>query len=395
MRMDKNKKKLIVKYKAQITVLMSIILLLGYVIFSCSDNLFQSYTSEHHVSALFPRLSILGMILTMIVMVLNISAKMQRFMYQQILLFIMLISFVVIPVTLDTYPVIAGISNVIFNLVEPWRQLFVIPAFRATIVGITTALCGAVDIRATALENLWLFDLFRYKQVAIILMVFAFYFWFLAKKIQHLDANEINRTLEQHLPKLSVLFRTYPYIFVSCVLSGLNGGIFYYTYMLALKAMPNQQPSTYQYVIYIGSVVGPIIIGYLADRLGIFLMILISSILLTLLALIGAGLSFASVHVPLAYYITAFIEAALATSLWVMSAGLIGERLLSQGIFRSFAISNVLFICGNILCGYIFEVFLSFEYIKLAFFVLDLILLLLMYFTYLKTASGLPVDAIS
>lgn len=375
---NKTEKSVILTKRKYFVILMSLILLLAYALFIGSDNLLQVYTTQKKMSAIFPKLSILGMLITILVMFSNLFEKAQQLGYQRVLMFILLISFLFLPITLYTYPIVAGISNAIFNLAEPWRQIFVPPALRATIVGITTALSGFVDIRSTAVEQLWDFDLLRYRQVGIILTVAGIVFWKLSKNLEKISS-EISQKQVKPILGIGKLICTYPYIFVICFFSGLNGGIFYYTYFLATQALPTEPATIYQYVIFIGSFFGPVLIGFLADRFGIFFMLMLSGIFLTLIELFIVGIAFAHVQIPIVYYITAFIEAALAATLWPLSASLIGEQLRNQRIFCSFAISNMVFIIGNILCGYIFDVFTTFQSVTLSFAVLNFFLILLVY----------------
>ena len=319
-------------------------------------------------------------------MVFNLCDKMQTLKYQRILMFILLISFIFLPVKLWTYPIIAGISNAIYNLAEPWRQLFIPAAYRATIVGVATTLCALVDLRSTAIEHAWTSDLLHYREMSIFLVICAIIFWFLAKNCQQ----TVETSNENSEPKLGIkkLVFTYPYIFVFFILSGLNGGMFYYTYFLASKALPHAPASTYQYIIYIGSFTGPTVIGLIADRIGIYSMLVITGITLTVAQFFLFGLALTHVETPIIYYIIVFIEAALSQALWILSASLVGERLLKQGIFRSFAISNMAFIFGNIMCSRIFVVFSTFLHIKFMFGILNFLIMgFIIYLNSLDTST--------
>lgn len=390
------KKNQLLDKKMLFVILVSAILLVSYGFFISSANLFQIYVKKNNIASLFPRLAMIGFLITVSIMMLNLFDKMQALKYQRILMFVLLISFVFLPVKLWTYPIIAGISNAVYNLAEPWRQLFIPPAYRATIVGVATTLCALVDLRSTQVEHAWAFDLMRYRAISIILVLCAIIFWFLAKSCQKTMDNaapdlKITPTSNENSePKLGIrkLVFTYPYIFVFFILSGLNGGMFYYTYFLASKALPHTPASIYQYVIYVGSFTGPTVIGFIADSVGIYSMLLITGTTLTIAQFSLFGLALTHVQTPMVYYAIVFIEAALSQALWILSASLVGERLLKHGIFRSFAISNMAFIFGNIMCSRIFVVFSTFEHIKFMFGILDFLIMgLIIYLNFLDTPT--------
>lgn len=175
----------------------------------------------------------------------------------------------------------------------------------------------------------------------------------------------------------------HPYIFIAYFIAGVNSSLFDFTYTLAKEVLPNMLPSNYQNMLYLGSIIIPIALGMLADKKGIFNTMLQAAVALIIVNFIAAILFKLSIKTHSIYFILAFIEGGLAISAATLSASLIGERLKTQGIFRSFAMSGMLFSVGYLCAGRIYEYSAgSFALTKLCIGLCNLILLALLWKSY-------------
>ncbi len=335
--------------------LTSVIFIISYAIFSFGSNLFQFEIFKLNMSSNeFPLLNIISLFIMMGIMFLCFFERFQLLNYQLVLMISLILTLAALPLSFETFPVITGFSNGIYNLTEPWRQLYVPPAIRATVEGITEGFLGFMDIRSVTMESFWDTEIERYRYITLVLAVCAFLFWWLT---QSLKQTELTEKIVQAPESILNLILKYPYIFIICFAAGLNEGLFNYTYFLGKEILPKNYIATYQYVIYVSSIFVPMLIGKMADKYGIFFMVVLTSLLLIGCKFLSSVMALLHVPTPMYYLVIVFLESGSTVSIWMLSASLIGERLHTKGIFRSFALSNVAFGAGNATCGGIYALF--------------------------------------
>lgn len=101
--------------------------------------------------------------------------------------------------------------------------------------------------------------------------------------------------------------------------------------------------------------------------------------------LISAGCDIFQVTSPVVYYILVFLEGGLVSSSICLITALIGERLKMHGIFRAFAISNVIYGIGSMMAGGFFsKVPHIFWLLKTSGALLDILLTTLFWYFYKK-----------
>ncbi len=367
-------------------VLTCVIFLSAYLAYMYVANIFQVYVYDEHLSAIFiPSANIRAQRLSLLVFILCMLKSLQNLERQRWLMLISmacLIIAVAIPTTVKSYPFIPGFSSVVLDLTEPWRQLFVPPAWRATIEGITEGLTGFIDISSIMTENHLIYRLFHYNHHAGIIYTLILAALF-AKLTQKLDGDSLE--IKQKPKSIKSLFTEYPYIFILALFSGLNTGIFSYTYILAKEALPTLPAQYYQSCIYAGSIFGPMIVGRIADKKGIFLTIVWVGALMVPVKILSASFFLMQLSSSVIYYIPAGLEGALAVSLWTLSLSLVGERLRIYGIFRAFALSNLTFSIGMLMASRFYEFFIaSFFQTKLMMGFADLFIIGLLIYFYKK-----------
>ncbi len=287
------------------------------------------------------------------------------------------------PLSFTSYPAMAGFSNAIFDLTEPWRQFFAPPGLRATIEGVTEGLTGVIDISTVALEQSWSHHLSRYHYIAPIFLLLLLFFWILGRKLVHAKF----ATHQQDIIPKSILqlLKQYPFIFIACLFGGINTSIFNYTLFLIKSNAPHVAVQNYQYSIYLGSIIGPIILGRIADKKGIFNTLIYSSIMLIIIRSFIMG--FLELHITSFHgcYVLTFFVGCLTATIWTLIVSLVGERLRNQGIFRSFAISNIIFQIGFIIASNIFRYYNSpFHITKFLLLFIDIVLVSIMWNFYKK-----------
>ena len=157
-----------------------------------------------------------------------------------------------------------------------------------------------------------------------------------------------------------------PYVFILCLLGGVNEGVFNFGYIFGKETLRDMPPQYYQYVVSIGGMIGPILFGALADKKGIFFMTIFLSAILILANFSFVAFVLTHVQHPIFYYVTAFVESAMAMSLVTLGVALVGERLKLKGIFRAFTLSNLFFGLGIIIASRIVQLttpsFLAFKF---------------------------------
>lgn len=337
----------------------------AYAIFTMIENIAQSFIIAHHINdAKYPALNVLASRVLTLFMLICLLKRFQQLKYQRILMsisLILLILLLFIPISSQTYPFISGISSAIFNLTEPWRQLFVPPAIRTTVEGFTEGLTSAFDLLGVFVEKDWSPAKHDYRYIAACLSIILVLFWWLSPSIAPIKSTAHSQST---VLLLKNLFVQYPYIFVASFLAGFNETIFSYSAIIAHEILPSIPGKTYQNIIYISGFLMPILVGPLADKYGIYLSLIVVSIGIMFIKLITMLLLSAHVTTFLFYYITVFFEAGFCASLWTLDAALLGERLRYVGIFRSFAICNIVFSLGVRLASRLYEWF-SFSFITI------------------------------
>lgn len=328
---------------------------LSYAIWVSSINLFQHYVTDHGLaSAVYYDRTIFSIRIMILVIGLNLLAKFQNQNYQRILMLILVIATLLLPVSLKTYPLLAGFNDTITELGKAWFQLYVPPAFRATLAGLLTSFTGLIKIRSTTATQYWEQAIIHKYILASILTILLFFFWKFTLKLQKIE-QEHHPSVTKHAPDNIVkLLRKNPYIFITCFVFGFNNGIFYYTFLLGAAALPDKAPEVYQYIMYAGSILGPVVIGRFADKFGIALISMYVIALITFCKFLNFSLAFTEITTSHYFYIVAFIEAAFAASLSSLNVSIVGERLRNRGIFRSFAISTIIYSLGALLYGRVY-----------------------------------------
>lgn len=371
------------RYRLLFVWLTSVIFLAAYFIFVSTGNVFQNYAFEHHLDRhIFPYMNIVAMRISTVLIALCLLNTLQSIEYQRYFILALLFFLgvgLLVPLSLTSYSIVSGLSQVIFSLTEPWRQLYAPPALRATIEGITEGLTGVFDLTGMSIERRWSHHLALFHYVAPIVITLMIVFWQLTRKLKYVTISKITQTPQS----LSDLFTKHPYIFIACLFGGINESIFSYTFILGKEALPHFSPQYYQCALYAGSIIGPILMGRLADKRGIFLICLISGISLTVIKMLTAffSLPFNAIFQPYPHYILAFIEGGLSASIWVLSVAFVGERLRTRGIFRAFAMSNIFFGLGCLIGGRFYEYFsFSFMQTELSIGMLNIILMILFWF---------------
>jgi hypothetical protein len=365
----------------------SIVFLAAYFIFISSANVFQVYAIDHKFSSdMFPSASIFAMRLSLFITLLCTLKSFQNLNRQHFLMLLLLLLLLIVllmPLSFNSYPAMAGLSNAIFDLTEPWRQFYAPPALRATIEGVTEGLTGIIDLSSVAIEQHWSVNLSLYHYVATIFVFLLVFFWMLARKLENTKFSAQQKSVASI--SIGKLLRKYPYIFLACLFGGINTAIFNYTLFLIKANAPQLHAQNYQYSIYLGSIIGPIIIGRLADKKGIFSTLMYLSVLLILLRstiLTSFELKFFAFA---GFYIGSFFLGALTASVWTLTVSLVGERLRSQGIFRAFAISNIFFQIGFIIASRVYQHFDSpFHIVKLSLLFVDIVLVAIIRHFYKK-----------
>ncbi|HMN25905.1 MAG TPA: hypothetical protein PKE38_15480 [Ignavibacteriaceae bacterium] len=373
----------------QFVILTSVIFLTTYALYTFSQNTFQDYIFGHHVEILtIPHANIMALYLSILIQLLCILKSLQSTIRQRWLMLGLIVGLIFVlstNISVVEYPLIPGLSNSIFDLTEPWRQLYVPPVWRATIEGVTASLAGMLDLLSIDVESYMSSHLSqkrRYFTMAF-LMLLLFLFAILTRRIKPITLKNSANQLKYNI---WTILKTYPYIFIACLFSGFNTGIFANAYMLAKEVLPDFPVKYYQYAVNVGSIIGPFVVGWVADRKGIFLVLIWLFLLVIPVKMLTALVFFVEFEQsPHFYYLVAGIEGALAAGFWLLNISLVGERLRFNGIFRMSALSNLFFGLGLMSFFRIFEFFsYSFLHLKIVIGLINFFALGVLWYYYQK-----------
>ncbi|KTD11931.1 hypothetical protein Lgra_1389 [Legionella gratiana] len=322
------------------------IYLITWFITSATSNVIQATVIQQHAaSQTFPVVRHFASVLFTFLLVLSCLKLFQKIHYQRLLMIVVLcvlIGLIAKSVSLQTYSFISAFGNYALNLSEAWRQLFVHPAWRSTVEGILTGLGMVVNLRAIGIEEAWMVHIEAFDRFLYILGGLLILFWYFSKNSTLAQPDAPQTTFS-----FKILFTSYHYLFVLTFLSGFNEGLLSFIPTIAHQVLPDKPIKYYQYAACFGGIIGPMIMGRFGDRLGILYMLFVTTGLLLLCHFLDMLLLQRSGSFIRIYYGTIFLEAAMIVCLISLTTALIGERLRTHGIFRVFALANLIASLGT------------------------------------------------
>lgn len=215
--------------------------------------------------------------------------------------------------------------------------MFVHPAWRGTVEGILEGLGMVVNLRAIGIQEAWMIHIKAFDRFLYVLGSLLILFWYFSKKSKLVQPDEPQTTFS-----FKILLMNYHYLFVLIFLSRFNEAFLSFIPTMAHQVLPDKPITYYQYAACFGGIIGPMIMGRLGDRLGILHMLFVTTGLLLLGHLIDMLLLQKSSSGIRLYYGTIFLETAMIVCLVSLTTALIGERLRTHGIFRVFALANLI-----------------------------------------------------
>lgn len=237
------------KYRLLFIGIICAIYIMAYFIFISAGNVFQDFAFFHHFDEhLFPQINVIALRISTFAMILCVLRFFQSTKNQSILTLTMLSCLIIIllvPISFKSYPFISGLSHIVLNLMEPWRQFYIPAAFRATLEGIVAACCGLIDLSSISFEDSWSQHLDLYHYFAYIGMVFFILFVGFFAIIHRSEKNEPMPVFES-IPAL--LYKN-PCVFIACLFGGVNQAVFSYAFLLEKEILPNISPQNYQYLL--------------------------------------------------------------------------------------------------------------------------------------------------
>jgi magnesium-transporting ATPase (P-type) len=240
--------------------------LLAYFISGESSVYFQDLLASKHLNdKIFDEQNQWALMFMGIILILNMQSLMQSVQYQKVLLLILCTINLFLPINIHFYALLSAVNNTILVLTNAWIQLFCPATLRGMVAGILTGIYGVLDIFDTSIENFRIFDEKAMHSCANLMFILMLVMFWRLKKSSHDLAQQFKPQEDIQIHKL---FQRYLFIFLSCILVGLNSGIFYYTFNDALMIFPSKNPNVFQYMVNIVSVVSPFIFGFIADKYG-------------------------------------------------------------------------------------------------------------------------------
>lgn len=333
------------RYTALVVVTCAIFLITWFIT-SAASNVIQSTVIQEHANPdTFPIARHLAAVLFTSLLALCCLKIFQKVHYQRLLMIVvlcLLIGFIAKSLNLHTYPFISALGNCALNLSEAWRQLFVHPAWRSTLEGILECLGMLLNLRAIDIQKVWMVHIEAFNRFIYVLGGLLLLFWYYSKSSKMTHPDEPQTTFS-----FKVLFMKYHFLFLITFLSGFNESVLSFIPTIAYQILPNKPIVYYQYAAYSGGIIGPLIMGRLGDRLGILQMLFVTTGLLLLGHLLDVFLLQRHSSFFRLYYATIFLETAMMICLISLNTALIGERLRAYGMFRVFALANLIASLGT------------------------------------------------
>ncbi len=359
--------------------------LLSYAILLGGSNLFQWVSAHISYADVYDTQSLKSVCVVVAILSLNLLEHFQKVKYQISLIFLLLVAFLCLHFSLTSYFVLLGIARTLYVLNQAWIQRYAPSEIRTTIAGIVMSLTGLIDLRATMMQSSLDTDIIKGVYIRWALVFFFVLFCLCIRRmgiadvplkqsrptpkvkrtIAHFIAIVINRLKLDGGRAVSIIVSN-PVIIVAFFLGGLDTTLIYYAYAMAKITLPNNPPEYVQYAIYLGATTLPFITGRFADKLGIFPVFVFNVSMQVLLTFFIGFASLIPLKTPIIYYIAAFLESGLASSLCVLAYSMIGSRIKAENLFRAFTIGLLSNYVGSYLYGFIFYAFSkSFSSIKL------------------------------
>ncbi len=351
----------------------------AYLINAYNDYQYRSL-SLHLPEALYAKNSLYSFLVMMGVLALCLFTKFQNFYIQRLLLIFLTIGMLIVPLNIYFFPLYSGLPNAINELGNAWLQLVVPHQFRGTITGIVEGLAGYFDIGSIYFEDKSSFLHIRLDLIYIAIAVSLIIFYFTTRQLENTAvSNKLNPQASESIVGMLI---KYPHVFIACFILGFNDGILYYSLDLARALWPNKSPQTYQYILFVSGIIGPMLIGTFSDKIGRNTSILLVTPLLALCKLASTGLIVLKAHDSIAFYVMASLESAFAVSMWSLVYSLLGEKFDRIGLFRSFCLSTIAIGIGTSTYALLFRKYSpSFALIELTTGLINVLLFVLFYFS--------------
>lgn len=296
-------------------------------------------------------------LMSLSIILLCLWKKMHSYHSQRILLLILLgalAAFLTFPVrTFGTS--VLFLSDIIMNILEPWRQAFVFPQYRAMVEVMQVAIEGVIQV----LIYYSVSDYFFIKYVGqlkyfsgIILILFFNFIWYL----NYFKTFPARSEATDHQLKLRALIQANLDVFLLAVIAGfaISAQVFDHTYVENIPKYINNKYIAISFMS--GGIFLPLIIGHLADKKGIAAIAFKASLLLIVLKFISAlGSSFIVVPVlPATFGI--FIAGGVSQILPALNVALVGHRFSTLRLFAAWALSTLFIHLGEIMAAQVYDV---------------------------------------
>lgn len=366
-----------------VMILVIVINIIAYFIVGESSYYFQDLLStQKQGTKFFSILEKWSMVLINLILLINFIPKMESIKNQKYLLLILCGICALLPITIGFFPFIYAISNVITFITYAWIQLFCPGTIRGAVVGILTASGGLLNIFDTYIENFRSFDVSAIHFTTVLMFFFAIG---MAWRVNKISADFSKQNMQQEQIRLKDFVKRYLFIFISCVLIGINSGIFYFTYNDAILILPEKHPETFQYMVNCVSIIAPFVFGFISDRFGYMRTQMLSFYLITVVHFINFIVETLGLRNIFVLYFLSFLDCVFANSLIVTIVAICGFYFLKHGIFRSFAMYSILYNVGNFICALLFEKLTpSFAHYQVAITIINVLSLIAIYISFKK-----------
>lgn len=377
------------------------ILLISYTFLLVGTNLFQ-WVSEHiNNPNTYASQSLKSVLVIMLILTPNLFDSFQKTYYQLGLMSVLMVTFLFLHVTPTNYFLFLGIIRTLYVLNQAWIQIYVPSHIRATISGLVLSITGLIDLRGTMLQSAWDSDITKAHILRWILFCLFLVFLYCAHQL-HLDRRtkstntppkklgSVSQWYQQwgiktkkNYQNIRLVIQSYPMLCIAFFLVGLDTTIVYYSYTIAKIALPHASPEAFQYAVYLGATILPVLIGPIADRHGIRLTFMITVALITVFTFVSAMLPYLKTVHPFLYDITAFLESGFAAAGCALTYSLLGSMFSTSNLFRALTIGLFINYIGSYLYGWIYYQFSdSFSTIKFINASVNLFCLLLFFYFY-------------
>ncbi len=320
----------------------------------------QIHGAKYHLGtrsyiSIYSQATLMGLLIVF----LCLFKKMHSFQSQRVLLLSLLgllFAFLFFPTYLHSTTIVF-LSNMVLDLLEPWRQAFVSPSYRAIIEVLQVSVEGVLHALIYYKMSVEFFNeyvrAFKYIGGGIFILLLSFVM--VMRVLKNFPTRSESEKKDHH-QTLHTLIRANLDVFLLAVMAGfaVSAQQFAITYV---NNIPKYNGSQYVELFFVsGGVMLPLFIGYFADKKGIAKVAFRASLLLVILKFVSV-LATSVVEPPVFFALFGiFVAGGISQVLPALTIALVGHRFSALRLFAAWALSSLFIRLGQEMAAQVYAI---------------------------------------